>query len=80
MFADENKISSALFFVPSQIHLFPFPLGGLGCPVDWILGTGCLILHLPRTVSLLFLTSLDLLFPLRWSLPDSAVTALLLLA
>lgn len=52
----------------------------LGCPVDWILGSGCLTLRLPRTMSVLFLASVGLLSPLRWSLPHSAVAALLLLA
>lgn len=37
------------FFVSlltSQVPLFSFPLGGLGCPFGWIWETGCLILYL----------------------------------
>lgn len=68
----------ASFFSPSQAHLFPFPLGGSGGPDGWILETGCLTLS--PALSLFFLTSVDLLFPLHWSLPHSTATALLLLA
>lgn len=36
--------------------------------------------HLPPPLSFLFLTSIDLLLPLRWSLPHCAVTAATALA